>query len=50
MISAAAVEFHHALTRLVDVPLERRLQDGRTLYDLILRRLEPSLSDARLWL
>ena len=50
VISAAAVEFHHALTRLVDVPLERRLQDGRTLYDLILRPLEPSLSDARLWL
>jgi len=50
VISAAAVEFHHALTRLVDVPLERRLQDGRTLYDLILRPLEASLPDARLWL
>jgi CHAT domain-containing protein len=49
-ISAAAVEFHHALTRLVDVPLERRLQDGRTLYGLILQPLEASLSDARLWL
>jgi CHAT domain-containing protein/tetratricopeptide (TPR) repeat protein len=49
-IAARAVAFHHSLTRLVDVPLERRLQDGASLYTMIVRPLEPWLSQARNWL
>ena len=48
-IADQAATFHRALTRLVDVPVERRLEGGRVLYDMILRPIEPSLSGAQLW-
>jgi CHAT domain-containing protein len=48
-IAKQALAFHHSLTRLVDVPVERRLQDAATLYTMILRPLEPWLSHVRNW-
>ncbi|TLY56818.1 MAG: CHAT domain-containing protein, partial [Gammaproteobacteria bacterium] len=48
-IADQAVAFHHSLTRLVDVPLERRLHDARALYEMIMRPIEPWLSGARQW-
>jgi CHAT domain-containing protein len=48
-ITEQAAAFHHSLTRLVDTPVERRLQDARALYALIVRPLEPALSDVRNW-
>ncbi|HTL92772.1 MAG TPA: CHAT domain-containing tetratricopeptide repeat protein, partial [Steroidobacteraceae bacterium] len=48
-ISDQAAAFHRSLTRLVDVPVERRLQDALTLYMTISRPLEPWLSGARNW-
>jgi CHAT domain-containing protein len=48
-IAEQAAAFHHSLTRLVDVPLERRLHDGASLYTMIIRPLEPWLSQARNW-
>ena len=48
-IAEEATAFHRALSRLVDVPAERRLQDARALYTMILRPLEPSLSSVRTW-
>ena len=47
-IADQAATFHRALTRLVDIPVERRLEGGRVLYDMILRPIEPSLSRAQL--
>src|SRR5207302_10200147 len=46
-VADQAVAFHHSLTRLVDVPLERRLRDARALYEMIIRPIEPWLSGAR---
>ena len=48
-IAKQALAFHHSLTRLVDVPVERRLQDAATLYSMILRPLEPWLSHVHTW-
>src|SRR5205807_8825246 len=48
-VADQAVAFHHSLTRLVDVPLERRLRDARALYEMIIRPIEPWLSGARQW-
>lgn len=48
-IADQALAFHRSLTRLVDVPLERRLLDARTLYGMIIRPLEPWLSGVRQW-
>ena len=48
-IAERAGAFHQSLTRLVDVPLERRLQDAASLYTLIVRPLEPWLSHVRNW-
>jgi CHAT domain-containing protein len=48
-ITRQATAFHHSLTRLVDVPLSRRLQDAGSLYSLIVRPLEPWLSGVRNW-
>jgi CHAT domain-containing protein len=48
-IADQAATFHRSLTRLVDVPVERRLSDGFTLYTTIVRPLEPWLSDVRNW-
>jgi CHAT domain-containing protein len=48
-IADQAAAFHRSLTRLVDMPVERRLHDARALYDVIIRPLEPSLSQRRNW-
>jgi CHAT domain-containing protein len=49
-IAKQAVAFHHSLTRLVDMPVERRLQDAYTLYMAIIWPLEPWLSHVRNWI
>ena len=48
-IADQATAFHHSLTRLVDVPVEQRLQDARALSAMIVRPLEPWLSGVRNW-
>jgi CHAT domain-containing protein len=48
-IADQATSFHRSLTRLVDVPVERRLQDARALYAMIMQPLEPWLSRVRKW-
>ncbi len=48
-IANQAVAFHHSLTRLVDVPVERRLENSAALYAMILRPLEGWLSPVRNW-
>jgi CHAT domain-containing protein/tetratricopeptide (TPR) repeat protein len=48
-IAEQAAAFHLSLTRLVDIPVERRLQDARALYQMIIRPLEPALAGARQW-
>ena len=49
LIADRATRFHQSLTRLVDVPIERRLEDARALYELLIRPVEPALANARLW-
>jgi CHAT domain-containing protein len=49
-IADQAFAFHRSLTRLVDVPHERRLQDAEALYGMIIRPIEPWLSGVRQWL
>jgi CHAT domain-containing protein len=48
-IADEAANFHRSLTRLVDVPVERRLREGFTLYTMIVHPLEPWLSGVRNW-
>lgn len=48
-IEDAAAKFHRSLTRLVDVPLERRLLDAQQLYQMIIQPVEPVLAPAQLW-
>jgi CHAT domain-containing protein len=48
-IADKVAAFHRSLTRLVDMPLESRLQDARALYELIIRPIEPWLSGVRQW-
>lgn len=48
-IAGQAAAFHRSLTRLVDIQVERRLQDGRALYELIIRPIEASLAGVRHW-
>lgn len=49
-IAEQAASFHRSLTRLVDMPVERRLEYGRTLYKMIVQPLEPWLKGVRQWL
>jgi CHAT domain-containing protein/tetratricopeptide (TPR) repeat protein len=49
-IADQAASFHRSLTRFVDMPVERRLQDARTLYTTIVQPLEPWVSHVRSWL
>ncbi len=49
VIAEQAAAFHRSLTRLVDMPVERRLQDAHSLYTAIIRPLEPWLSQVRNW-
>jgi CHAT domain-containing protein len=48
-IEDAAAKFHHSLTRLVDVPVERRLQDAQQLYQMIIEPVARVLAPAQLW-
>jgi len=48
-IANQAVAFHHSLSRIVDVPAERRLKEAGELYESILRPIESSLAGVRLW-
>jgi CHAT domain-containing protein len=48
-VASKAMAFHRSLTRLVDVPLKDRLEDSRALYELIIRPLEPWLSNVTRW-
>ena len=41
--------FHRSLARLVDIPVERRLQEGREVYELIVRPIAPWLAGAHQW-
>jgi CHAT domain-containing protein/tetratricopeptide (TPR) repeat protein len=49
-IADQAASFHRSLTRFVDMPVERRLQDARTLYTMIVQPLQPWVSHVRSWL
>ena len=49
-IAEQAVAFHRSLTRLVDIPVERRLHDAQALYEMIIRPLEPWLLAVRQWI
>jgi CHAT domain-containing protein len=48
-IASQAIEFHHSMSRVIDVSADRRLQEASGLYEVILRPIESSLSQARLW-
>jgi CHAT domain-containing protein len=48
-IAAQAAAFHRSLTRMVDIAAEDRLRDARALYEMIIRPLEPWLSDVGRW-
>jgi CHAT domain-containing protein/tetratricopeptide (TPR) repeat protein len=48
-ISEQAAAFHRSLARLVDMPVERRLQGARALSAMIVGPLEPWLSHVRNW-
>jgi CHAT domain-containing protein/tetratricopeptide (TPR) repeat protein len=49
-ITDRALAFYRSLTRLVDVPVEARLENGAALYQMILEPLEPWLDETRQWL
>lgn len=49
-ITQGAMAFYRSLTRLVDVPVEARLQASGELYQAILEPLEPWLGQVRSWL
>lgn len=49
-INEAALAFHRSLTRLVDVPPERRLALSRALSESILRPIEASLRNVHTWI
>jgi CHAT domain-containing protein/tetratricopeptide (TPR) repeat protein len=49
-IAEQALAFHRSLTRLVDVPPERRLAGARALSELILRPIEASLGKVHTWI
>jgi len=48
-IADRAAAFHHSLAHLVDMPVERRVQEACALYTMIIWPLEPWLSRARNW-
>jgi len=49
VIADRVAAFHRSLRRLVDMPVESRLEDARALYELIIRPIEPWLSGVRQW-
>ena len=49
-ISGRAMAFYSSLTRLVDVPVRARLEEGAALYKLILEPLATWLDEAHAWL
>ena len=48
-IEQQVAAFHRSLTRVVDVPAERRLENARTLYESIMRPMEAWLRSVRQW-
>jgi CHAT domain-containing protein/tetratricopeptide (TPR) repeat protein len=48
-IASLAITFHRSLARLVDVAVERRLEDAAALSAMIIRPLEPWLAGVRNW-
>lgn len=48
-IATQAIAFHHSLSRIVDVPAERRLKEAGELYESVLRPIEPALEHVRQW-
>ncbi len=48
-IATQAISFHRSLARLVDVPVERRLEEAAALSAMIIRPLEPWLAGVRSW-
>jgi CHAT domain-containing protein len=48
-IEEQVAAFHRSLTRVVDVPAERRLENARTLYESIMRPIEAWLSGVQQW-
>ena len=49
-ITERALALYRSLTRLVDVPVEARLENGAALYQMILEPLAPWLGEVRAWL
>ncbi len=49
LIEAAAARFRGSLTRLVDIPIEQRLQAAQALYQMVIQPVEQRLAPARLW-
>lgn len=49
-IAERSAALQRSLTRLVDIPLERRMHDARALYGLILQPMESGLVSARRWI
>lgn len=49
LIADRSAALQRSLTRLVDIPLETRLDDARALYGLVIQPLEPWLSLAQQW-
>jgi CHAT domain-containing protein len=50
-IARQATAFHYSLTQVVDERfIQRRRQDSRALYEMIIRPLEPWLSNVRRWI
>jgi CHAT domain-containing protein len=49
-VTAAARAFHHALTRFVDLPPERRREAAAALYAEVIAPLEPWIAPYRRWL
>ncbi|MBS0580713.1 MAG: CHAT domain-containing protein [Proteobacteria bacterium] len=48
-IAAKALAFHRSLSRLVDVPVDRRLEDAAALYTLVVRPIEPIVGGVHDW-
>ncbi|HKD53106.1 MAG TPA: CHAT domain-containing tetratricopeptide repeat protein [Steroidobacteraceae bacterium] len=48
-IATQAIAFHHSLSRIVDVPTERRLKEAGELYESILRPIDAALEHVREW-
>ena len=48
-ITNLATAFHSSLTRMVDIPLERRVADSRALSETVLQPIEPWIAGVTQW-